>query len=66
MNNNIDLKYTSTEDVKDVSKLYWELIYAVGIKHPNETRHETALRYIRDAERISGIPSMNIAETTQE
>ena len=29
---------------------YKELIYAVGMKHPNETRHETALRYIKQAE----------------
>jgi hypothetical protein len=29
---------------------YDELIFAVGIKHPNETRHQTALRYIQRAE----------------
>lgn len=29
---------------------YDELIFAVGRKHPGETRHETALRYIRQAE----------------
>ncbi len=29
---------------------YDELIYAVGMKHPNETRHQTALKYIRRAE----------------
>jgi hypothetical protein len=29
---------------------YNELIMAVGKKYPNETRHETALRYIRNAE----------------
>jgi hypothetical protein len=27
-----------------------ELLYAVGKKYPDETRHETALRYIRQAE----------------
>jgi len=31
-------------------KLYYELLYAVGNIFPNETRHETALRYIRKAE----------------
>ena len=31
-------------------KLYYELLYAVESKHPNETRHETALRHIRNAE----------------
>lgn len=30
--------------------LYSELIYAVGVKHDGETRHETALRYIVKAE----------------
>jgi hypothetical protein len=29
---------------------YNELIFAVGKKFPNETRHETALRYIRERE----------------
>lgn len=31
---------------------YWELLYAVAQKHPGETRHETALRYIRQAESL--------------
>ena len=31
-------------------RAYHELIYAVGNKYPGETRHETALRYIREAE----------------
>ena len=31
-------------------KLYQELIYAVSMKWPNETRHETALKYIKQAE----------------
>lgn len=30
--------------------LYHELLFAVANKHPGETRHETALRYIRQAE----------------
>ena len=30
--------------------LYEELLYAVGNKHPRETRHQTALRYIHQAE----------------
>ena len=29
---------------------YHELLYAVEKKHPNETRHETALRYITERE----------------
>ena len=35
-------------------KRYYELIMAVGNKYPNETRHETALRYIRSAEKSTG------------
>ena len=31
---------------------YHELIFQVGIVHPGETRHETALRYLRQAEDI--------------
>jgi hypothetical protein len=31
-------------------ELYNELLFAVGNKYPNETRHQTALRYIKDAE----------------
>lgn len=33
-----------------IADKYYELIYAVGNKYPNETRHQTALRYIRNAE----------------
>lgn len=31
-------------------ELYNELLFAVGNKYPNETRQQTALRYIRQAE----------------
>ena len=34
----------------DIEKLYYELIFAVGKKYPNESRHETALRYIKNSE----------------
>jgi hypothetical protein len=33
-----------------VQELYNELLYAVVRVHPNETRHQTALRYIQQAE----------------
>lgn len=33
---------------------YQELLYAVGNKHSGESRHETALRYIRNAEESNG------------
>jgi hypothetical protein len=36
---------------------YNELLYSVGNKYPDESRHETALRYIRNAEK----PTDNVA-----
>jgi len=42
-------------DYEKVRQQYQELIYAVGNKYQNETRHETALRYIRKAEEISDV-----------
>lgn len=42
---------------QDVEKDYLELIYAVGKKWPNETRHQTALRYILEAEREDTTPA---------
>jgi hypothetical protein len=35
---------------KDLSDKYYELLGAVGNKYPDETRHETALKYIKQAE----------------
>ncbi|RLC23193.1 MAG: hypothetical protein DRH56_07865 [Deltaproteobacteria bacterium] len=34
----------------DRDRLYNELLMAVETKHPGESRHQTALRYIRNAE----------------
>ncbi len=34
----------------DVEKQYHELLYAVGNKYEDESRHQTALRYIQQAE----------------
>ena len=45
--------YESAQDVqRDAERLkkYDELIYAVATKFPGESRHETALRYILQAE----------------
>ena len=36
----------------EIYNKYMELLYAVERKFPNETRHETALRYIQEAERV--------------
>lgn len=35
---------------RTVEELYQELLYAVGRKYPGESRHQTALRYIQNAE----------------
>ena len=32
--------------LKEMTEKYWELLMAVETKHPDETRHQTALRYI--------------------
>lgn len=37
-------------ELKRVRALYEELLYQVATKHPGESRHETAKRYIRNAE----------------
>ena len=43
----------SDSPLKLLTERYNELIMAVGNKYPNESRHETALRYIRQAEECS-------------
>lgn len=43
--------------VEEATKNYIELLMAVGNKYPGETRHETALRYIRQAEQSSDVAS---------
>jgi len=50
-----DLIATYEKGFKDgaaqpAQELYNELLLAVGNKYPNETRHQTALRYIQQAE----------------
>lgn len=37
----------------DARKEYWELLFAVASCHPDETRHQTALRYINERENPS-------------
>ena len=38
------------DEVEQLKGVYDELIYAVGSKYKNESRHETALRYIQQQE----------------
>jgi hypothetical protein len=49
-----DARKAGEEMVAELQRKYNELIFAVGNKHPGETRHETALRYIQQAEEPSG------------
>lgn len=44
----------SDSPFKDYEKLYYELIMSVGSKFENETRHQTALRYIMERENQHG------------
>lgn len=40
------------QPLTDYKAMYHELLFAVGNKYPDETRHQTALRYIRQAEEL--------------
>lgn len=43
----------TSEDIDrlcQIEELYDQLIFAVGNKYPDESRHQTALRYIKNAE----------------
>ena len=42
--------YIPWREVDKWRTLYYQLLYAVESKHEGETRHETALRYIRERE----------------
>jgi hypothetical protein len=52
-----DLKDITELKECNVQKLYNELLYQVGRKFPNETRHETALRYLKNAETVVNEPA---------
>ncbi len=47
---------------------YHELLYQVSMKYPNETRHETALRYLKEREQNnnSGVGQADAAIKEQE
>lgn len=44
------ITYIPGRELENVRSQYHELLYAVAQKFPDETRHETALRYIRERE----------------
>ncbi len=43
------------QSTEDFTAKYFELLYAVGNHYPGESRHATALRYIKRAEALSGV-----------
>ena len=45
--------YLPGREVEELRAKYHELVFAVSRKHDGETRHDTALRYIREAEETS-------------
>jgi hypothetical protein len=47
-----------------VRDLYHELIYAVARAYPGESRHQTALRYIRQAEELGSAGPVQAAAPT--
>lgn len=47
--------------MKEVEAKYHELLYAVGNKYPDETRHETALRRIRNGETLGEVAKAQLA-----
>ncbi len=49
----------------EIEHLYYELLYAVGNIFPNESRHQTALKYIRQAEQPSEIGSVTTRADTR-
>ena len=55
---NQQVVYLPGRDAEKWKRLYHELIMEVASKYPNETRHETALRYIREAEHKTRPPAM--------
>lgn len=53
---------TDAPSVRELQAKYNELLFAVARKHPGESRHETALRYIRNAE----APNTEVAALAQQ
>jgi len=51
----------TSQPERPLADRYNELLYAVAKKFPGESRHETALRYIRQAEEIHAGPCMQNA-----
>ena len=51
-----------TKRVEELEQKYHELLYGVASKFPDESRHETALRYILNTERGIENPAQEISK----
>ena len=74
-----EILYYSTDDItedhikdliaqaeKEARKPYEELLYAVETKHPEMSRHETALYYIQQAEQGDNTAHAQLSEEFDE
>lgn len=55
----IDQLQRQNDELNLIKSRYEALIFAVETKHPDESRHETALRYIQQAENRGNTPTIN-------
>ena len=62
---NVD-QFTTAAELADAQRNYMDLIMSVGKAYPNETRHQTALRYIRECETPSTDQAKCSAITVRE
>ena len=62
---NVD-QFTTAAELADAQRNYMDLIMSVGKAYPNETRHQTALRYIRERETPSTDQAKCSAITVRE
>lgn len=65
----VDLRFraviTKLEALEQTERYYVELICAVATKNEDETRHQTALRYIRERETHRSGPPAAAAERSE-
>lgn len=60
------ITYIPYREVSRLRDQYHELLYAVASKHDGETRHETALRYIREREERTEGPASSSPNAPHE
>lgn len=53
-----DLEQAKQEATRQAMERYNELLFAVGKKYPGQTRHETALMYIKRAEESTEVSAL--------